>query len=155
MFARLPTPDPAVPVSALQGTAIPASPLAALHVLLVEDDPEVREATLALLEEEGARVTALAAGEPALEILRAGAPGFDLLFSDVMLGGPLSGFDLAVEALARLPHLPVLLATGYAGAVGPPPALPGRVPLLHKPYRRVELLAAVTTARCRDQAAGA
>jgi CheY-like chemotaxis protein len=142
MFARLPAPVPAAQVS-----PIPLSPLANLHVLLVEDDPEVREATLALLEEEGARVTTLDAAEPALEILRGSMVGFDLLFSDVMLGGPLTGFDLAAESVARHPDVPVLLATGYAGSAGLPASLPARVPVLMKPYRRADLLGAVTAAR--------
>lgn len=144
MFARHTVPRAAVQVSPLA-----ISPLANLHVLMVEDDPEVREATLALLEEEGAHVTTLDAAEPALEILRGVAPGFDLLFSDVILGGPLTGFDLAAEALARHPDLPVLLATGYAGSAGIPPSLPARVPVLMKPYRRAELLGAVAAARRR------
>lgn len=142
MFARH-----SVPIVAAQVSPAVLSPLANLHVLMVEDDPEVREATLALLEEEGAHVTTLEAAEPALNILRGHVPGFDLLFSDVMLGGPLTGFDLAAEALARHPDLPVLLATGYAGAAGIPPSLPARVPVLMKPYRRAELLRAVATAR--------
>jgi CheY-like chemotaxis protein len=134
-------------VAAAHVSPVMLSPLANLHVLMVEDDPEVREATVALLEDEGAHVTALEAAEPALEILRGDALRFDLLFSDVMLGGPLTGFDLAAEAVARHPDLPVLLATGYAGAAGIPPSLPARVPVLMKPYRRAELLGAVATAR--------
>ncbi len=126
------------------------APLAGLNVLLVEDDPEVREATQALLEDEGMRVTALDGAEPALALLAATGRGcFDLLVTDVILGGPLSGFDVAAAALARHARLPIVLATGYAGPAGMVPAsLPARIPLLLKPFRRRELLAAIAAARC-------
>lgn len=127
-------------------TAAASVPLLGLHVLLVEDDPEVREALLVLLEDEGARVTALAEGDAALAALHAAESGFDLLFSDVVLGDGPSGFDLAAAALARHPHLPVVLATGYAGGVGTAPALPASVPVLLKPFRRADLLAAIAAA---------
>lgn len=126
----------------------PFLPLYGLHVLMVEDDPEVREATLLLLEADGAQVTAVDAAEPALDALATPEPQFDLLLTDVMLGGALTGFDVALAALARHPGLPVVVATGYAGPAGRiPPALPASVPVLAKPFRRADLLAAVAAAR--------
>jgi CheY-like chemotaxis protein len=125
---------------------VSASPLAGLHILLVEDDFEVLEATEQLLQEEGAEVVSVAAAEPALALLGAGAP-LDLVISDVVLGGPLSGIDVAEAARRRRPAVPVLLATGYAA-----PAetlgrrLPRDVPLLLKPFRRATLLEAATAA---------
>jgi CheY-like chemotaxis protein len=122
----------------------PAAPLTGLHILLVEDDFEVREATEQLLQEEGAEVVSVGAAEPALALLGAGAP-LDLVISDVVLGGPLSGIDVAEAARRRRPPLPVLLATGYAA-----PAetlgrrLPRDVPLLLKPFRRATLIEAAT-----------
>lgn len=137
---------------ALQPMSAPAPPsgvLYGLHVLLVEDDPEVREATQALLEAEGMRVTALEAAEPALQVLAEASRGqFDLLMTDVILGGPFSGFDVAAAALALHAGMPVVLATGYAGPAGSvPTTLPRTIPLLLKPFRHSELLAAIATAR--------
>jgi CheY-like chemotaxis protein len=134
-------------------SSLPA-PSAVLNVLLVEDDLEVREATQALLEDEGMHVTALDAAEAALAALAtAGASCYDLLLTDVILGGPLSGFDVAAAALARHPDLPVVLATGYAGPAGRIPAsLPARIPLLLKPFRRGDLLAAIAAARAGSAA---
>lgn len=120
-----------------------------LHALLVDDDIEVREAMASLLEGEGMRITALAAAERALDALAGPPPGpFDLLLTDVILGGPFSGFDVASAARERFPALPIVLATGYAGPAGDVPAwLAGSVPLLLKPFRRIELLAAIAAAR--------
>lgn len=126
----------------------PALPLDGLNVLLVEDDPDVREATLALMEAEGARVTALDAAEPALQVLATEAEAFDLLVTDVVLGGPLTGFDVADAALARRPDLSVVLATGYSLPAGKLPARLARSALLlMKPFRRSDLLATIAAAR--------
>ena len=122
-------------------------PLDGLNVLLVEDDPDVREATLALMEAEGAQVTALDAAEPAIQVLAGGADAFDVLLTDVVLGGALTGFDVAAAALARHPGLGVVLATGYYMPAGRLPArLADSALLLMKPYRRSDLLATIAAA---------
>ena len=121
-----------------------APPLCGLCILLVEDDFEVREATESLLQEEGASVLSVDSAEPALALLDGTTP-LGLVISDVVLGGPLSGIDVAEAARRRRPAVPVLFVTGYAA-----PAetlgrrLPVDVPLLLKPFRRATLLAAVT-----------
>ena len=123
-------------------------PLDGLNVLLVEDDPDVREATLALMEAEGAQVTALDAAEPAMRVLASDAADeFDVLLTDVVLGGALTGFDVASAALARHPGLGVVLATGYSMPAGRLPArLADSALLLMKPYRRSDLLATLAAA---------
>jgi len=129
----------------------PPAALAGLHVLFVEDDPDVREAIATLMEEEGAHVTATHAAEPALSALAAPGAGFDLLLTDIMLGGRLNGYDVATAALARHPGLGVVLATGYAAPAGAMPSvLAHSAMLLVKPFRRGDLLAAVAVA-CRDR----
>jgi CheY-like chemotaxis protein len=131
-------------VSPLPPASAPVPKLCGLRILLVEDDLEVREATESLLQEEGAAVVSVDAAEPALALLGGTMP-LDLVISDVVLGGPLSGIDVAEAARRRRPAVPVLLATGYAA-----PAetlgrrLPTDVPLLLKPFRRATLLAAAT-----------
>ncbi len=137
--------SPSLPASLSRSSRVSEiGPLHGLRVLLVEDDLDVREATLALLEDEGAHVIAMDAAEPALAALAEPGAGFDLVFSDVVLGGDQSGFDVAAAALAQHPRLPVVLATGYTGRAGRiPPALAKTVPVLLKPFRRAELLAAV------------
>jgi CheY-like chemotaxis protein len=106
-----------------------------LHVLLVEDDADVRRVVQRFLAALGCTVTACASGEQALdELVRPG--GFDLLLTDIALGTGMRGTDLAEQARRRLPGLPVLLMSGYASALL---QAPSGWDLLRKPYTRAEL----------------
>jgi PAS domain S-box-containing protein len=103
-----------------------------LHVLLVEDDPDVAELARAMLKELGHRVTFADTVETALAALR-GAPDLDLVMTDVVMPGPRNGVDLAREASALRPGLPILLTSGYTGeALDDAEEAPW--PLLRKPY---------------------
>ncbi len=113
----------------------------AARILVVEDDALVRDHVVALLQSLGHKTVQASNGAAALEVLSEDA-GFDLLFSDVMMPGGMSGSDLATAARRIVPGLPVLLTTGFSGhekssweSDGP------RV--LAKPYRRAELEAAL------------
>ena len=97
-------------------------------VLLVEDDPRVRSMTRQRLEHLGYAVVEAADGPAALERLEACA-GIDLVLSDVVMPGGIDGFELAERTQALYPHLPVLLATGFA-----PGAADAARPMLRKPY---------------------
>ena len=71
--------------------------------------------------------------------------GFDLLFTDVVMPGPIDGLELARQAQERFPALRVLIASGYAQSlVDQAHALPG--PLLNKPYRKPDLARALQEA---------
>jgi CheY-like chemotaxis protein len=113
---------------------------------LVEDDDEVRVVVDAFLSQLGYQVVVVGHAPEALELLGRDA-GFDLMFSDVVLPGGMSGPQLAQIAMARFPHLKALLASGY-----PRDALSGlkgeleHVALLSKPYSRDELARAVRRA---------
>jgi signal transduction histidine kinase/ActR/RegA family two-component response regulator len=105
-------------------------------ILLVEDDELVREAVLNMLQYLGYSVECASTGPAGLDILRSRKP--DLLFTDVVLPGGLSGTQLAEEAKAICPGLKVLLASGYmelAGESGRPSlsGLPG-MEVLQKPF---------------------
>lgn len=108
---------------------------AGLHVLLVEDDAEVRSVAQRFLAALGCTVVACASGEQARHELRPDA-GLDLLITDIALGPGMRGTELAELARERLPRLPVLLMSGYASALLEAP--PGWE-LLRKPYTRAEL----------------
>ena len=84
-----------------------------LRVLLVEDDPGVREHACHLLAEGGHTVVACETAAAAEAQLR--AQTFDLLFSDIVLPGTMSGAGLANLAEQIHPGIGILLATGYAG----------------------------------------
>ena len=120
---------------------IPASTLPATppcpHIpraLLVDDEPQVRDALAEALGDLGWHVQQAATGAEALEKLRAG-PAPDILVADIGLPGGMNGRQLAEAARALHPALPILLITGYAGtALGPGRPLPEGAQLLHKPF---------------------
>ena len=82
-----------------------------LTVLLVEDNDQVRHFARHLLEDLHCKVIAAASGEEALKLLE--REKVDLLFSDIVMPG-MSGIELARTVRDKVPHLPVLLATGYS-----------------------------------------
>ncbi len=82
-----------------------------LPVLIVEDDPSLREAICDTLELAGRAHVAVDGGESALQILAEQA--FSIVVSDVRMM-PMDGIALLKEIRQRLPHLPVVLMTAYA-----------------------------------------
>jgi len=116
-------------------------------ILAVEDDERVRKLTVTRLTQLGYTVLAAGSGAEAIDILAGGRP-VDLLFSDVVMPGGMSGFELRAKVQALYPNMPVLLTSGYAeelsregGAVGE-----GPLKILNKPYRLAELAAAIDDA---------
>ncbi|MET0540889.1 MAG: PAS domain-containing protein [Variovorax sp.] len=85
------------------------------QLLLVEDDAEVAALTREMLSHLGFNVIHAASPDAALGAL-ANARSIDIVFSDVMMAGSVSGVELAREIRRRRPGLPVVLTTGYAGA---------------------------------------
>jgi PAS domain S-box-containing protein len=81
-------------------------------VLIVEDDPDVRDYTVDVTKELGYRVVSAADGPTALALLD-GHPELRLLFTDVGLPG-MNGRQLADEVLRRRPDVKILFTTGYA-----------------------------------------
>ena len=82
-----------------------------LPILVVEDDPSLREAIGDTLELAGRAYVAVDGGEAALQALQTQA--FSIVVSDVRMM-PMDGITLLKEIRARLPHLPVVLMTAYA-----------------------------------------
>ena len=106
-------------------------------MLFVEDDPLVREAVLRALLESGFEVLVAENGEAALRLLDDGARRPDVVFSDIVMPGQVSGIDLAGILRQRYPGLPVVLATGYTEQQI---TVPG-VQVLAKPYAIEQLVA--------------
>jgi CheY-like chemotaxis protein len=133
-------PAPAAPQAppATPGT-LPLSAPGAL-VLVVEDEEMVRDFAVAALEEAGCRTIAAGDGPAALALLDA-HPDVTLLFTDVVLAGPMNGRELAGAALARRPRLRVLFTTGYTrNAIIHHGRLDEGVNFLGKPYTAAALL---------------
>jgi PAS domain S-box-containing protein len=115
------------------------------RILAVEDNPEVRRVVVAQLAELGYAVVEAANGEAGLDMLKRGEP-VDLLFSDVVMPGGMTGYELARAARALRPDLKILLTSGFPRtANGDEPAVEFGA-LLVKPYRRAELAAKIRQA---------
>ncbi len=110
------------------------------HILLVEDDEFVRTFATDQLSAYGYQVTAAASGPEALELLK-GINHLDLLFTDVILPGGMTGRELAAEVVTRMPGTLVLYASGYtADILMHDGQLDPEVVLLSKPYSGKQLL---------------
>ena len=108
-------------------------------ILVVEDDDEVRETAVGLLTDLGYRVLKAREAMGALSVIESGVP-VDLLFTDVVMPGPLRSPELARKAKERLPGLAVLFTSGYTeNAIVHGGRLDLGVELLSKPYTREAL----------------
>ncbi len=108
-------------------------------VLLVEDDELVRDYATQLLGELGYRTLTAKDGPSALEIVMRGE-NIDLLFTDVIMPGGMSGPQLAVEIEKLRPGLPALFASGYTeNAIVHQGHVDPSLSLLQKPYTKRRL----------------
>jgi signal transduction histidine kinase/DNA-binding response OmpR family regulator len=108
-------------------------------VLVVEDDDGVRETSVALLSDLGYRVLKARDAHSAFTIIESGVP-VDLLFTDVVMPGPMRSTELAKKAKALLPNLAILFTSGYTeNSIVHGGRLDPGVELLSKPYTREAL----------------
>ncbi|MEO6339912.1 MAG: ATP-binding protein [Caulobacteraceae bacterium] len=108
-------------------------------ILVVEDDEDVRAYSVESLRELGYRVIEAPDGPSALRLLER-QPKIDLLFTDVVLPGGMTGADVAVQVRELRPSLKVLFTTGYArNAIIHHGRLDKGVQLLTKPFTFAEL----------------
>lgn len=124
------------------------APASSGSVLLVEDDQAVAASVSAMLERLGFAVSLAQTAERALAALADG-PAVDLVLSDVMMPGGMSGLDLAREVRRRRPEMPVILASGYPEAIAHEASAAGFA-LLSKPFelgRLQQEIAAVSPGR--------
>jgi len=106
------------------------------RVLVVDDDPPVREITATMLRTMGADVVESGSGGSALEMLDAGASDFDLLVVDFAMPG-MNGAELAATVAKKWPDLPILFVTGYADLSAISSVSEDRI--VQKPFRGGEL----------------
>jgi PAS domain S-box-containing protein len=127
-------------------TAVEPARGAGETILVVEDDELVRGFVLAQLTSLGYKTLAAADSRAALSFEERGAP-FDLLFTDVIMPGGLTGRQLADEVTRRRPGTRVLYTSGYTeNAIVHHGRLDPGVLLLSKPYRKSELSSMVRRA---------
>ena len=103
-------------------------------LLFVDDDFLISLSTTSLLEDLGHTVVTASSGAEALDVLRTGK-AIDMMITDYAMPG-MTGLQLAEEARALRPGLPILLATGYADL---PTRADFELPRLHKPYQQAQL----------------
>lgn len=109
------------------------------RILLVEDDDLVREFTHATLTSLGYDALAVSDGAAALEILENDSH-FDLLLTDVILGGPMNGRQVADASRSVAPGIRVLYMSGYTeNVIVHNGRLDPGTQLLVKPFRRVDI----------------
>lgn len=132
---RAPAPAPARPAPAAAGRP--------LRVLMVEDDVLISSVVAPALEAGGHRVVLCGHADEARAVLARGEP-FDVLFTDVVMPGSMSGVDLVQWCARHLPGLPAVVATGYSMQ-----APDGQRHLLRKPYSVDDLLRALHEAVAR------
>jgi len=115
-------------------------------ILVVEDDSEVRSTVTDLLRELGYDVLSAKDATNALPILESGVK-IDLLFTDVVMPGPLRSPELARKAKERMPDIGILFTSGYTeNAIVHGGRLDPDVSLLTKPYTRQMLAARIREA---------
>jgi CheY-like chemotaxis protein len=108
-------------------------------IFVVEDDTLVRNFVTAQLQSLGYKTVAAADSRAALQLIEAGQ-AFDLLFTDVVIPGGMSGRELADEVAKRRSGVKVLYTSGYTdNAIVHHGKLDDGVMLLTKPYRRNQL----------------
>ncbi len=121
----------AVPVDLQRGSAT---------VLVVEDEPAVREIAVAILGDLGYRVLEAADGEDGLRVFGAHPAAIDLLLTDVVLPGKVRGRDLAERIVAIRPEVKVLYMSGYTeNSIVHNGRLDEGVQLISKPFQREQL----------------
>lgn len=122
-------------------------------ILVLEDDPEVRNIAVIALESLGYRVVETGNGASALEILEGDAE-IDLLFTDIVLPGGMNGFKAAEIARQRRSGLRVAFTSGYSKGAGWPvhdAPVCVQADVLRKPYSQEELAFCIRNALDREE----
>jgi CheY-like chemotaxis protein len=105
------------------------------RILLVDDEPQVRESVKRLLVGQGYTVVEASHANDAIRIYDAAPSEIDLVLTDVTMPG-MSGYDLAEHLRARAPDLPVVLMSGYAeNPSGTRGLAGGRTAYIQKPFQ--------------------
>jgi signal transduction histidine kinase/ActR/RegA family two-component response regulator len=142
---KLPANDPGpMPVA-------PATPIAKpARILIVDDEPEIREVLSYALGADGHAVVTCKDGQGAIAALEHAR--FDLVITDLGMPG-VSGWDVARAVKARRPGTPVVMVTGWREQINPAEAAREGVDhLLAKPFRRDEVRETIATALASSRA---
>jgi CheY-like chemotaxis protein len=114
-------------------------------ILVAEDEDAVRVLVVKILGAQGYRVQAAPSGAAALELWREQSGAFDLLLTDLIMPGGISGMQLAEQLRGELPDLRIIYMSGYQGSTTGGRELAN---FLQKPFSPADLEAAVRS--CLD-----
>jgi len=121
------------------------APAPGLSILVVDDDPILRDSLANTLRDEGHRVTLAGGGQEGIDLFRSaqqGAEPFDVVLTD--LGMPyVDGRQVAAAVRTAAPHTPIILLTGWGQQMGADNDVPQVSRVLGKPPRLRELRAAL------------
>jgi CheY-like chemotaxis protein len=124
----------------LQDQAPADLPRGSATILVVEDEPGVREIAVAILRNLGYRVLQAPNGDEGLRVFGANAADIDMLLTDVVLPGKVRGRELAERITAIRPEVKVLFMSGYTeNSIVHHGRLDKGVHLLGKPFKREQL----------------
>jgi signal transduction histidine kinase/ActR/RegA family two-component response regulator/HAMP domain-containing protein len=123
-------------------------------ILIVEDEPVLREMARGILEHCGYRIVEASSGKTALDIWQ--RQTVDLLLTDMMMPEGVSGTDLAERLLLRQPDLKILFTSGYAtNEISAEVLKKTNAGFLQKPYSQSDLAQAVRLCLNRNKPAAA
>ena len=134
----LPRADGQAAAGAVLHEGLCRTPSAAATILVVEDDPDVREMIVGILSDLGYQTFVATNGPEALAILNRDH-SVDLLFTDIVMPAGMSGTELARQASRLRPDLKVLLSSGYAREANHWRTARVEFPFIAKPYRPATL----------------
>ncbi|HEV2100040.1 MAG TPA: PAS domain S-box protein [Stellaceae bacterium] len=124
-----PLTEPETPIERVPGATASSG-----VILVVEDDPDVREMIEGMLSGFGYDTVVARNGPEALAMLDQENP-VDLLLTDIVMPGGMNGAELARAAVQLRPDIKILLTSGYAGAEPEARSARAEFPFIAKPYR--------------------
>ena len=114
-------------------------------ILLAEDDSVMRRLTRKILEEHGYEVLEAEDGNSALDVIGSNHTAIDLVLTDVVMKG-MNGPELVLRIIESHPEMKVVYMSGYTGELVANHGIGSGIPLLEKPFTRVDLLTTVDAA---------
>jgi CheY-like chemotaxis protein len=115
-------------------------------VLVAEDEDALQSLAIQTIKEKGLHVLAATSADEAVRLWDRHAHDIVLLFADIVLPGPMNGFDIARHVRAASPDLPVIFSSGYSRTLtNDGTNLQEGAAYLAKPYRQVELSALISS----------
>jgi CheY-like chemotaxis protein len=114
-------------------------------ILLVEDNDKVREATASRLESLGYAVLQAKTGPEAITLLESGEH-IALVFSDIVMPGGMTGYDVAEWVQSMKPEVRSLITSGYSDMPLAASEAAQKIKVLGKPYTREQLACALREA---------